>query len=132
MTNCYQKVKVLRSLEAKWGITLFKDEVGSFEKLDDQTFQMISHVFRLRRANPSDKTEASKLYSTIASKIAFKNMVRATKTGLSWNMEALRDHLELNANKNTRRTGFSETVYQTFGFEPVVIPQGLFVDELDA
>ena len=59
-------------------------------------------------------------------------MTRATKEGITWNMDALKNHLELNSHKNRNRTGFQETVYQTFGFEPVATPQGLFADELDA
>ena len=75
------KGQVFKSLEAKWGITLFGSELTTFTKLDDQTFKMISHVFKLRRANPADQQQASKLYSTIANKITFKNMVSATKRG---------------------------------------------------
>ena len=132
MTNCYQKVKFLRALEAKWGITLFGKEVTTFTKLEEHTFKMLSRVFTLRRANPTTSIEAGKFYSSIANKIAFKNMTRATKEGITWNMDALKNHLELNSHKNTNRTGFQETVYQTFGFEPVSLPQGLFADELDA
>ena len=99
MTNCYQKVKFLRALEAKWGIELFGSTVSNFTKLDEPTFKMLSHVFKLRRANPSNPIEAGKLYSAVANKIAFKNMVRATKTGLSWNMDALKKHLDPNSTK---------------------------------
>ncbi len=49
MTNCYQKIKLLRALEAKWCITLFRSEVANFTKLDEATFKMLSHVFKLRR-----------------------------------------------------------------------------------
>jgi hypothetical protein len=132
MTNCYQKVKFLRALEAKWGIELFGSTVSNFTKLDEPTFKMLSHVFKLRRANPSNQIEAGKLYSAVANKIAFKNMVRATKTGLSWNMDALKTHLDLNSLKNSKRTGYHQTVYKTFGFEATPIPQGLFTDLLDA
>ena len=132
MTNCYQKVKFLRALEAKWGIELFGSTVSNFTKLDEATFKMLSHVFKLRRANPSNPIEAGKLYSAVANKIAFKNMVRATKTGLSWNMDALKKHLDLNSLKNSKRTGHHQTVYTKFGFEPVAIPQGGFSEMLDA
>ena len=93
---------------------------------------MISHVFKLRRANPINQTEAGKLYSTIANKITFENMTRATKEGLSWDMDALKTHIDLNAIKNTKQTGHHQTVYQTFGFEPTPIPQGRFTEMLDA
>ena len=131
MTNCYQKVKFSRALEAKWGITLFKSEVANFTKLDEPTFKMLSHVFKLRRANPSNPIEAGKLYSAVANKIAFKNMVRATKTGLNWNIDALKTHIDLNSLKNLKRTGYHQTVYKTFGFEATPIPQGLFTDLLE-
>jgi hypothetical protein len=132
MTNCYQKVKFLRALEAKWGIELFGSAVSNFTKLDEATFKMLSHVFKLRRANPCNPIEAGKLYSAVANKIAFKKMVRATKEGLIWDMSSIKDHLELNSKKNTKQTGYHQTVYTTFGFEPVAIQQGLFTDILDA
>ena len=132
MTNCYQKVKFLRALEAKWGIELFGSAVSNFTKLDEATFKMLSHVFKLRRANPSNPIEAGKLYSTVANKIAFKNMVRATKEGLNWNMVALKTHVDLNSLKKSKRTGYHENVNTTFGFEATPVPQGLFTDLLDA
>ena len=52
--------------------------------------------------------------------------------GLSWNMDAFKKHLDLNSLKNSKRTGYHQTVYKTFGFEATPIPQGLFTDLLDA
>jgi hypothetical protein len=105
MTNCCQTIKFLRALEAKLGITLFKNELANFAKLDDQTFEVISHVFKVRRANPSNQAEASKLYSTIASKIAFENMARATEW-LRWNSNAIAKRIDLSAAENAKRTGY--------------------------
>ena len=110
---------------------MFGSTVSNFTKLDEPTFKMLSHVFKLRRANPSNPTEAGKLYSAVANKIAFKSMVRATKTGLNWNMDALKKHIDLNSLKSSKRTGYHQTVYKTFGFEATPIPQGLFTDLLE-
>ena len=111
---------------------MFGQEVANFAKLDDPTLKMISHVFKLRRASPSNPTEAGKLYSTIANKITFSRMVSATRTGLNWNVDALKTHIDLNTIKNSKRTGYHQTLYETFGFEPTYIPQGLFTDLLEA
>ncbi len=58
-------------------------------------------------------------------------MVSATKTGLTWRVGDIQKHLELNTVKNTRLTGYHETVYPKFGFSPNPIPQGLYTDLLD-
>ena len=101
-------------------------------KLDENFYKMLRHVFKLRRANPENPIDAGKLYGAVVNKITFKNLVRATKKGLSWDMEQIGKHLELNSLKNSKRTGYHETVYTTFGFEPTPIPQGLSTDLLDA
>ena len=70
--------------------------------------------------------------SAVANKIAFKNMVRATKAGLTWDTEGLKKHLELNITKNKKQTGYHTTGNQHFGITPTSLPQGLFTDLLDA
>ncbi len=81
ITNCYQKVKILRALEQQWGIELFSNEVANFVKLDEYFYKMIRHVFKLRRANPENQIEAGKLYGAVVNKITFHNIVRAGKGG---------------------------------------------------
>ena len=131
MTNCYQKVKLLRALEQKWGIGLFGNEVANFEKLDEPFYKMLRHVFKIRRANPENPIEAGKLYGAVVNKITFEKMVSATKTGLTWRVGDIQKHLELNTLKNTRQTGYHETVYPKFGLRPTPIPEGLYTDLLD-
>ncbi len=71
------------------------------KKLNEPTFALISHIFKLRRASPKHIDEARKLYSTVVDKITFKDLVRSTKGGgLIWNTPARRKHIELNALKN--------------------------------
>ena len=114
------------------GHRFFSNEVTNFVKLDEDFYKMLRHVFKLRRANPTTPIEAGKLYGAVVNKITFNNLVRATKTGLSWNMDALKTHLDLNSFKNTKQTGYHQPVYQTFGFEPTPIPQGFVTEMLDA
>jgi len=127
MTNCFQKVRMLRSLEGKFGIQFLKadPQTTEFTKLDDQTFKLISHMFRLRRPNPQTQEQAIKLYSDLVNKITTKNLTRSSKGKLVWNLEAVKGHLDLHSFKNKTRTGYHERVYQTFGFEPVHLPTGL-------
>ena len=121
----------MKALEQKWGIGLFSNEVANFEKLDEPFYKMLRHVFKIRRVNPENPIEAGKLYGAVVNKITFKNMVSATKTGLTWRVGDIQKHLALNTLKNTRLTGYHETVYPKFGLRPTPIPQGLYTDLLD-
>ena len=132
MTNTYQKNKLLRVVEAKWGFTALETAMGEFSKLDEPMFKLLAHVFRLRRANPNTQEDAAKLYKTLINKLTFNNLLRYTKTGgFSWSTETLKTHLNLNKFKNKRVLGFSPGVVSKFGLVPDLIPQGLFTEDLD-
>ena len=92
---------------------------------------MDRHVFRLRRANPTTPIEAGKLYGAVVNKITYRNLVRAGKWGLTWDVEGVRTHIELSVEKNARRTGYHTGVYSKFGFSPTPIPEGVGTDMLD-
>jgi hypothetical protein len=85
---------------------------------------MLRHVFKLRRASPSNPIEAGKLYSAVANKIAFNNMVRATKEGFSWNMDALKTHLDLNSLKNSNEQATTKQFIQHSALKPPPFPRG--------
>jgi hypothetical protein len=125
--NAYQKIKLLRAAEAKWGFTSLETE------LDEPVFKLISHAFRLRRANPNTQEEAAKLYKTLVNKLTFNNLLRYTRAGgLLWSTEAVKTHLDLNKFKNKRVSGFAPAVVTKFGLTPEAVPQGLFCEDLDA
>ncbi len=94
--------------------------------------KLVRHVFRLRRANPADPIAAGKLYGAVVNKVTFRNLVRAGKGGLTWDVERVRAHVELSVLKNTRATGYHTGVYEFFGFTPTPVPMGLRTDLLDA
>ena len=81
MTNNYYKIELVRAASAKWGFKVFETTAGDFSKLDEPTFKLISHVFRLRRANPNTQEDAAKLYKTLVNKLTFNNLLRYTKNG---------------------------------------------------
>ena len=76
---------------------MFSNEVASLVKLDEDFYKMLRHVFKIRRANPENPIEAGKLYGAVVNKITFKNMVSATKTGLTWRVDDIKTHIELNS-----------------------------------
>ncbi len=102
MTNCYQKIKLLRELEQTWGIGFFSNEIENFANLDEDSYNMVRLVFGLRRANPADPIEAGKLYGAVVNKVTFHNMVRAGKGGLTCDEEAIKTHIELITTKNSK------------------------------
>jgi len=107
MTNTYQKIKLLRVAEQKWGFTALEAETGEFSKVDEPVFKLLAHVFRLRRANPSTQEEAAKLYKTLVNKLTFNNLLRYSKGRFSWDLEELETHLDLSLFKNERCSGFA-------------------------
>ena len=80
MTNQYQKVKVLRALEAQWCINLFESTPGPFTKVDEKLWKMATQVFRLRRANPNTQDQALKTYTDVVNKVFAKSLVSKQKT----------------------------------------------------
>ncbi len=131
MTSCYQKVKCSRAFAAKWGFAFCENEFAEFTQ-DDQTFKMISHVFALRWASPTNTQGVSKLYSSVVKNIAFEIMVRASRMGLSGNMEAIKQHIYLSTVRHTECAGYHEPVCKTCGFVATPISQRLFTEMLGA
>ena len=110
-TNAYQKIKLLRACEAKWGFTPLETEIGEFSKLDEPMFKLLAHVFRLHRANRDTQTDAAKLYKTLANKITFNNFLRYTISGgFLWSTRTVQKYLDLNKFKSKRCTGFAPGV----------------------
>ena len=132
MTNTYQKIKLLRVAEQKWGFTALEAETGEFSELDEPVVKLMAHFFRLRRANPSTKEEAAKLYKTLVNKLTFNNLLRYSKGRFSWDLEGLKTHLDLNFFKNKRCSGFASGVVSKFGLNVADVPEGLFAADLDA
>ena len=131
LTNTYQMIKVVRLVGTKWGFSLLEDARGEFNKLDDGVYKLVKHVFKLKRANPENQQDASKMYETMVNKATYRNFLKCRKGDVSWNIEAVKKHLELSGFKNTLVLGFAPLVVAKFGLTPTAVPQGLFVDELD-
>ena len=87
MTNAYQKIKLLRVAKQKWGFTALEAETGELSQLYEPVFKFMAHVFRFRRANPSTKEEAAKLYKTLVNKLTFNNLLRYSKGRFSWDLD---------------------------------------------
>ena len=131
LTNTYQMIKVVRTVGATWGFGLLEDAKGEFSKLDDGLYKLVKHVFRLHRPNPDNQQDAGKMYETMVNKATYRNFLKCRKGDVSWNIEAVKTHLELNGLKNTQVLGFAPLVVAKFGFSPAPLQQGLLCEQLD-
>ena len=129
LTNTYQMIKVVRLVGGKWGFSLLEDARGEFNKLDDGVYKLVKHVFKLKRANPENQQDASKMYETMVNKATYSKFLKCRKGEVAWDIEAVRKHLELNKHKNTQVFGFAPLVVAKFGLTPT--PKELFVHGLD-
>ncbi len=93
MTNAYHMIKVVRMVGGKWGFGLLEESPGEFAKLDEGLYKLVKHVLKIIRANPENQQEAGKLYETMVNKVTYRNFVKCTKGGLSWNTEDVKTHL---------------------------------------
>ena len=90
LTNTYQMIKVVRMVGAKWGFSLLEDAPGEFNKLDEGLYKLVKHVFKLRRANPENQQDASKMYETMVNKATYRKFLTRRKGEVSWNIEAVK------------------------------------------
>ena len=116
---------------AKWGFGLLEETPGEFAKLDDGLYKVVKRVFKLRRANPETQQETGKMFEAMANKVTYRNFVKCLKGGVTWNINDIETHLELNKLKNTRVLGFHPAVIAKFGLVPEQIPEGTFANDLD-
>ena len=92
LTNTYQMIKVVRLVGGKWGFSLLEDARSEFNKLDDGVYKLVKHVFKLKRANPENQQDASKMYETMVNKATYRNFLKCRKGEVSWNIEAVKNN----------------------------------------
>ena len=71
------------------------------------------------------------MYETMVNKATYRIFLKCRKGEVSWNIEAVKTHLELNDSKNPMVTGFAPLVVAKFGLTPTELPQGLYTAWLD-
>ncbi len=123
ITSQCQHIKLIRAVGTKLGFNLFDNTPGEFHELDDQTYNLVQRVFRIRRANPNNQEESGNLYATLVNKIGVPLLTSYTKAGLNWDIGFVEKQLALNRHKNNNCTGFAPAVVDKFGL--VVAESGL-------
>jgi hypothetical protein len=142
LTNNFQKAKIIREFNAKFGLNLFNLQEASSEEatMDDDFFKLVQHTFSVKRAKPSNFHEIKQLFVSIVRSATTKDLIKS-KQGKSkkdrdetlylLNESLLRHHLELNAFKNKRRTNFAPDTVEKFNLEVATFQCDGFADDLD-
>jgi hypothetical protein len=66
---------------------LLENDKGIFNKLEDGIFKLVTHVFKLRRANPDNQEDAG--YETMVNKATYRNFLKCRNGEAAWNTEAV-------------------------------------------
>ena len=142
LTNGFQKAKLIKEFDAKFGINLFNlsEEGNKDAKMEDGFFSLVRQAFRVTRAKPTNHHEIKQLFVSIVRSTTCKHIIMSkqgkTKKDRDQTVYKLHDgllhyHLDLNGLKNKHRKGFAPEVVEKFGLED---PEDLdqFVDDVVA
>ena len=118
LTNSYNKLRILRQFEARYGINVWTPQAPTIVVMDDAFYKLIKTVFRTQVPKPTTPNELVKLYGTLVKSTTNRNFVTATKGQVTINEETVQHHLNLNMFKNIDRLGFSPEAKHHFDIEP--------------
>lgn len=131
LTNSWQKVKILRELEARYNLSMFENKpVQNFTgEFNEHFYNLIKFTFKTKRAKPTTEHELKIFYGNLVKLAGSRQLLSATKFGLTLNSALVQHHLDLNRFKNRSCTGFAGEVEDRFGVAPVGMEVDLFVAE---
>ena len=139
LTNGYQKAKLIREFDAKFGINLFNlSSKGEEARMEDGFFSLVKQAFGVSRAKPTNRGEILQLFVHIAKKATCKNIIAGKqgktkedrdKTIYTLNTALGQNHLDLNVLKNKKRRGFAPDVVEKFALQVLAEEGDCFLDE---
>ena len=142
LTNKFQKAKLLKEFDAKFGINLFNlDEDGEDIKMDDGFFNLVCQTFRMKRAKPTNHCETKQLFVAMVRSATCKALITSKQAKCKKDRDKplytldesiLKYHLELNGLKNKKRRGFAPEVVEKFGLEEPLEEFDQFLEDVEA
>ncbi len=146
LNNKFQKAKLIKDFDTKFGITLFNlHEKGNENDvcMDDGFFALVKQAFRVSRAKPATYNEVKQLFVSVVRASSCKYLIKSKQgktkkdrdvTVYTLNEALLKYHLELSGFKNKSCRGFSQEVVDKFGLSQVEGREiaDHFIGDLDA
>ena len=122
LTNRYHKLKIIREMEAEFGINSWTPQAPTKTEMKDEFYRLVRTVFRTKLAKPTTSKEIVAFYGALVKSATCRNFINIKKGEITINTDFVTEHLELNAFKNEKRTGFSIEAKKHFGIETNEVP----------
>jgi hypothetical protein len=117
LTNGYHKLKIIREMEAEFGISLWQPQAPSKADMRDEFYRLARTVFRTKLPKPQTPEDIVKFYGAIVKSATCRNFVNVSKGQVKINTDFVVGHLNLNGYKNVDRLGFCPEAMAHFGIE---------------
>ena len=117
LTNGYHKLKLVRQIEAEFGLNLWEPQAPTKVDMEDSLYKLIRTTFRTTMPKPTSSQEVVEFYGALIKSATNRKFVNISKGQVRINTDFVKEHLELNSFKNVDRTGFAPEVMAHFGLE---------------
>jgi len=118
LTNSYNKLKIIRQFEARYGINVWTPQCPTNTEMDDAFYSLIKTVFRTKLPKPTTPQDLVKFYGALVKSATTRKLINVKKGEIKINDEIAQHHLKLNAFKNIDRIGFSPEAQKHFNIKP--------------
>ena len=130
MTNRHHKLKLVRDMEAKFGLNVWGQSVPTQSEMNEDFYRLIKTTFGTKLARPTTAEQVFKMYANLVKSCASRQFINCNHGSITVNQNVVQQHSELNKFKNPKCTGFSEQAIQTFNIQ--VQEQTLYSDSFSA
>lgn len=120
LMSVFNKIKLVRQLEHKYGINIFNLNVKCVDiEIDANLYKTIKTVFRTAKAKPKDTKELVKLYVGLVRHICGSSLIKTKQMNTkeernniiyTHNEEAIHNNLEMYSYKNEHMTNFIDAI----------------------
>mgnify|MGYP003340518927 CR=1 FL=1 len=141
LTNTFQQLKLLKQLEATYGLTIYNLSDKAEDKkleMDDKLFALLKKSFNITRRKPATYQGYKQLYVSLVKSATSKSLIQSKKSSRKEDRDVyhyfldtglIKTHLELNQFKNKACKGFCEDAIAKFDIkQPEVEDEDTFVD----
>ena len=114
LTNRYHKLKLVRDMEAKFGLNVWGQSVPTQSEMSEDFYRLIKTTFGTKLARPTTAEQVFKMYANLVKSCASRQFINCTQGAIKLNTAVVAEHLALNKYKNPRCLGFSDQAVETF------------------
>ena len=82
LTNSYNKLKIIRQFEARYGINVWTPQCPTNTDMDDAFYSLIKTVFRTKLPKPTTPQELVKFYGALVKSATTRKLINVKKARL--------------------------------------------------